>query len=81
MKGYVVVFRCEIRFLNRIIDSVVNVKSRYIIIADTASANIRFICKDQSCCNSIHRNTGSFVMVADGSNDRCDFSRFTTHIV
>jgi len=59
----------QLRFCNGIIDSVMDVKCGYILIANTAAASIAFICKDQSGGKCADRNTGPFIMITDSGYD------------
>ena len=54
---------------DRVVYAVVNIKRRKIGIAYTAAAYICFIGQDQCGGDSVHRNTGTFVMIADSGNN------------
>ena len=58
-----------------------DVKGGRICVADTAAANVGLVGQDQGGGDSVHRNAGTLVVVADGGDDGGHLSGIASHVV
>ena len=69
------------RFLHRVVDSVMNIKFTGIFFPDTGPTDIGLVCQLHGSRNGIDRHAGTFIVVADGSNNSGDLCRVAVHII